>query len=329
MERLLDVEDLNVAFNTERGRIEVVQDVSFSLDAGETLAIVGESGSGKSVSALAIMRLLGKAEVRAKTLRFSGRDLLSASEAELRAMRGRQVAMIFQDPMTSLNPVLTVGRQLTEMFELHMGVRGGAARAAAADLLALVGVPSARDRLNDYPHHFSGGMRQRVMIAMAVACRPKLLIADEPTTALDVTIQAQILDIIAGIQREFGMAIIMITHDLGVVAGIAERMVVMYAGRVVEQGATEDVFAEPRMPYTRGLLGSVPRFDLDDAEMIPIAGTPPDPARRPPGCCFSPRCPLVFERCLVEQPVLSELAGRRSAACHLAAAEPVLVGEPS
>ena len=234
--------------------------------------------------------------------------------------------MIFQDPMTSLNPVLTVGRQLTEMFELHMGLSGAAARKEAANLLGLVGVPSPEARLNDYPHHFSGGMRQRVMIAMAVACRPKLLIADEPTTALDVTIQAQILDIIAGLQREFGMAIIMITHDLGVVAGIADRMAVMYSGRVVEEGRTEDVFADPRMPYTRGLLGSVPRFDLDDAEMIPIPGSPPDPARRPAGCCFSPRCALAFDRCGREQPALMETGDGRRAACFLAVPESVLAG---
>ncbi|WP_172122010.1 ABC transporter ATP-binding protein [Devosia sp. 919] len=329
MGALLEVENLNVSFPTERGVIDVVQGVSFRLSPGETLAIVGESGSGKSVSALALMRLLGKARVSADTMRFAGTDLLSATEAQLRAIRGKEIAMIFQDPMTSLNPVLTVGRQLTEMFELHMGLSAGAARKEAINLLKLVGVPSPQERLNAYPHHFSGGMRQRVMIAMAVACRPKLLIADEPTTALDVTIQAQILDIIAGLQRDFGMAIIMITHDLGVVAGIADRMAVMYSGRVVEHGLTENVFADPRMPYTRGLLGSVPRFDLDDAEMIPIPGTPPDPAKRPPGCCFSPRCSVMFDRCLREQPALFVTGVDRGAACFLAAPAAAYEGVPS
>jgi len=322
---LLDVRNLSVSFKTERGPVPAVENVSFTLDAGETLAIVGESGSGKSVSALAVMGLLNPKSISADTLRFGTRDLLTLSDAEMRKIRGKEIAMIFQDPMTSLNPVLTVGRQLSEMFELHMGLSGAAARNAAIDLLALVGVPSPAQRVNDYPHHFSGGMRQRVMIAMAVACRPKILIADEPTTALDVTIQAQILELIAGLQREFGMAIIMITHDLGVVAGIADRMVVMYSGRVVEEGTTEAVFADPKMPYTKGLLGSVPRFDLDDAPLLPIRGTPPDPMHRPAGCCFSPRCDFVFDRCLTAQPALLGVGTDRRAACFRA--HPVAMAE--
>lgn len=315
---LLDVHDLSVSFPSERGLVRAVENVTFSLDAGETLAIVGESGSGKSVSSLAVMGLLGKAEVKAQTMRFGDKNLLTLSDAEMRKVRGREIAMIFQDPMTSLNPVLSVGRQLSEMFELHMGLSGAAARKEVINLLSLVGVPSPAERLNDYPHHFSGGMRQRVMIAMAVACRPKILIADEPTTALDVTIQAQILDLIKGLQREFGMAIIMITHDLGVVAGMADRMIVMYSGRVVEEGRTDAVFASPQMPYTQGLLGSVPRFDLEDAPLTPIRGTPPDPMHRPDGCCFSPRCDFAFSRCLAEQPPLAQVGSARRAACFLA-----------
>ena len=318
MTPLLEVRNLGVSFDTERGVVKAVENVSLRLDAGETLAIVGESGSGKSVSALAILGLLGRRSVKAEAIRFGNADLLSLTDAQMRSIRGREISMIFQDPMTSLNPVLTIGRQLTEVFELHMGLTAAAARKEAINLLTLVGVPSPADRLSDYPHHFSGGMRQRVMIAMAVACRPKILIADEPTTALDVTIQAQILELISGLQREFGMAIIIITHDLGVVAGIADRMMVMYSGRVVEEGPTAEVFAEPKMPYTRGLLGSVPRFDLDGAPLLPIRGTPPDPMHRPAGCCFSPRCGMAFERCAGEQPLLHDLGSGRRAACFLA-----------
>jgi len=317
MAPILSVRNLCVTFTSDRGVVPAVDGVSFDLDAGETLAIVGESGSGKSVSALAVMGLLARKTVKADAITFEGRDLLSASDAQMRAIRGKEIAMIFQDPMTSLNPVLTVGRQLSEMFELHMGLSGSAARKGSIELLRLVGVPSPEQRLNDYPHHFSGGMRQRVMIAMAVACRPKILIADEPTTALDVTIQAQILELMGKLQREFGMAVIIITHDLGVVAGLADRMVVMYSGRVVEEGPTDAVFASPKMPYTQGLLASVPRFDIDDAPLLPIRGTPPDPAHRPPGCCFSPRCDFAFQRCLSQSPPLYGVTATRQAACFL------------
>ncbi len=312
---LLEIEGLNVTFASDDGPVAAVEDVSLTLNPGETLAIVGESGSGKSVTALAAMGLVGRAALQARRLDFDGRSLLGLSDADWRRIRGREIGMIFQDPMTSLNPVLTIGRQLTEVFELHMGLSGTAARAGAIELLELVGVSSPASRLGQYPHQFSGGMRQRVMIAMAVACRPKLLIADEPTTALDVTIQAQILEIIADLQKTLGMAIIMITHDLGVVAGIADRVAVMYSGRVVEEGPTEAVFDAPRMPYTRGLLASVPRFDAVQTELIAIPGQPPDPTRRPPGCAFAPRCGLMRPDCNVARPALHAVGPGHRAAC--------------
>jgi ABC-type dipeptide/oligopeptide/nickel transport system ATPase component len=260
-ETLLTVEDLKVRFSTDNGLVTVVDGVTLQLSAGETLAVVGESGSGKSMTMLAVMGLIPKGIVEAKAIHAVGRNILNASDKDMRKIRGREIGMIFQDPMTSLNPVLTVGRQLTEMFEVHLGVSGSAARTGAVDLMKLVGVPSAETRMRDYPHQFSGGMRQRVMIAMAVACKPKILIADEPTTALDVTIQAQILDIIADLKRDFGMSMIIITHDLGVVAGIADRMMVMRHGKVVEEGGVDEVFDNPRTDYTRQLLDAVPRFD--------------------------------------------------------------------
>lgn len=315
MAPLLDIEALSVSFRSDTGPISAVEDVSLTLSPGETLAIVGESGSGKSVTALAIMGLLGRGTMQADKLDFNGRSLLGMPPAELNRVRGREIGMIFQDPMTSLNPVLTVGRQLTEMFELHMGQTGAQARKGAIDLLERVGVPSAEQRLSQYPHHFSGGMRQRVMIAMTMACRPKILIADEPTTALDVTIQAQILELIADLQKSFGMAIIMITHDLGVVAGIADRLAVMYSGRIVEEGPTDQVFAHPRMPYTQGLLASVPRFDAPQAELAAIPGQPPDPTRRPQGCAFAPRCALALPACDDAPPALKALGAGQSAAC--------------
>lgn len=315
MADLLQIEGLTVTFPSEDGPVPAVEDVSLTLSPGETLAIVGESGSGKSVTALAMMGLLGRATMQARRLDFDGRSLIGLTDSDWRHIRGREIGMIFQDPMTSLNPVLTIGRQLTEVFELHMRLSGKQARDGAVELLERVGVPSAASRLDQYPHHFSGGMRQRVMIAMAVACRPKILIADEPTTALDVTIQAQILEIIADLQKSFGMAIVMITHDLGVVAGIADRVAVMYSGRVVEEGPTDQVFAAPRMPYTRGLLASVPRFDAADTELVAIPGQPPDPMHRPPGCAFGPRCALATEACTREQPRLVRVGDGHHAAC--------------
>ena len=318
MSALLAVRDLVIEFATEGGALRAVDGVSFSLAPGETLAIVGESGSGKSVSALSILGLLPKGALRGGEILFDGRDIARADEKTLRAIRGREIGMIFQDPMTSLNPVLTIGRQLTEMFELHQGLSPAASREAAAEALAVVGVPSPRERLRAYPHQFSGGMRQRVMIAMAVACRPKLLIADEPTTALDVTIQAQILELVRQIQKDLGMGMILISHDLGAVAGVADRIAVMYAGRIVESGPIDPVFAKPAMPYTQGLLASVPRFDRADALPQSIPGAPPDPMYKPIGCAFAPRCAQAFDPCRASAPILEPAgAAGHLAACHL------------
>ena len=318
---LLEVAGLRVEIATERGVVRAVRDVSFDLTAGETLAIVGESGSGKSVTALSLLGLMrGKSmKVTAGRLAFGGRDLLVQREAAMRRIRGGEIGMIFQDPMTSLNPVLTVGRQLSETAETHLGMGRAAARRHAAELLDLVGIPSASARLDDYPHQFSGGMRQRVMIAMAISCRPKLLIADEPTTALDVTIQAQILELLARLQAEFAMAVILVTHDLGVVARVADRMLVMYAGRVVEIGSAEQVFEAPQMPYTRGLLASVPRLDVaEDRPIAPIPGNPPSAMRRVPGCSFAPRCPHAEAACREGLPPLARCGPGHHAACLFA-----------
>jgi oligopeptide/dipeptide ABC transporter ATP-binding protein len=318
---LLSVKDLSVEFPTERGRVRAVDGVSFEVAPGETLAIVGESGSGKSVTALAVMGLVSGGAVRAAEINFDGQNLTALDERARRALRGKEIGMIFQDPMTSLNPVLTIGRQISEMFELHQSLGVGAARDAAVEALAMVGMPTPERQLGAYPHQFSGGMRQRAMIAMAVACRPKLLIADEPTTALDVTIQAQILDVIGRIQHELGMAMILISHDLGVVAGVADQIAVMYAGRLVETGPIDAVFADPQMPYTRGLLASVPRFDRADALPASIPGAPPDPRDRSPGCAFAPRCAEAIAPCRASAPDLVRVgAGGHQSACHLAIA---------
>jgi oligopeptide transport system ATP-binding protein len=319
MTTILEVAGLSVRFASQGQSVHAVEDVSFTLARGETLGLVGESGSGKSVTALALMRLVPTppGRIAAGTIRFQGQDLLALSGPEIRKVRGREIAMIFQDPMTSLNPVLTIGRQLTEVLEIHLGLDRAAARARAVELLTMVGIPAAERRLDDYPHRFSGGMRQRVMIAMAVACRPKLLIADEPTTALDVTIQAQILEIIRSLQRELGMAVIIITHDLGVVAGMADRVCVMYGGRIVEEGPTNAVFADPRMPYTVGLLGSIPRLDRpDERRLTPIRGAPPESVGAARSCRFAPRCDHVQERCRVAVPELRAVAPGHRAACH-------------
>ncbi|MCA3264006.1 MAG: ABC transporter ATP-binding protein [Telmatospirillum sp.] len=325
MSAILEVSGLTVRFASQGQTVHAVEDVSFSLEAGQTLGIVGESGSGKSVTALALMRLVPSPPGRivSGSVRFAGRDLLALNPAQLRKIRGREIAMIFQDPMSSLNPVLTVGRQLTEVMETHLGLDARQARTQAIELMKLVGIPSPERRLDEYPHRFSGGMRQRVMIAMAVACRPKLLIADEPTTALDVTIQAQILEIIRNLQRELGMAVIMITHDLGVVAGMADRICVMYGGRVVEAGSARDVFAAPRMPYTAGLLGSVPRLDRpSERRLVPITGTPPDSVGAATSCRFAPRCGLATDLCRSSVPALRTVAPDHLSACHF---DPVLV----
>jgi oligopeptide/dipeptide ABC transporter ATP-binding protein len=316
-EPLLTVEDLEVRFWTRRGTVHAVNGISFDVAAGETLGIVGESGCGKSVTSLALLGILPRAgRVTSGTAMFGGRDLLRLSDRELRGIRGREVAMIFQDPMTSLNPVLTIGRQIREALETHFGMRRREANKRATELLDRVGIPSAGARLRDYPHQFSGGMRQRAMIAMALACRPKLLIADEPTTALDVTIQAQILDILRELVREEGTALIMITHDLGVVAGMCERVNVMYAGMFMETGTAEQLFATPRHPYTLGLLESIPRLDASRREQLkPIPGAPRDMLNAPSACPFQPRCRFEVEQSRQEVPPLVEVEPGHRVAC--------------
>ena len=305
----LAVDDLTVRIATRRGTAHVVNGVSWSVAAGETLAIVGESGSGKSVSVLSLLGLVPRPPATVTgTATFDGQDLIALPEEALQKVRGPGIGMVFQDPMTSLNPVLTVGRQLTEGMQVHLGLDRGRAEDRAVELLDLVGIPSPRERLRAYPHHLSGGMRQPVMIAIALSCDPAVLVADEATTALDVTIQAQIVELIADLQRDLGMAVVWITHDLGVVAGIADRVAVMYAGRVVEEAPVDDLFANPRHPYTRGLLASLPvlgegRGRRTDLAVIP--GLPPDPVHLPPGCAFYPRCPVRGDaRCADEVPPL-------------------------
>jgi oligopeptide transport system ATP-binding protein len=316
---LLVVKNLETQFKTQDGIVKAVNNVSFHVDRGETLGIVGESGSGKSVTSLSIMRLIPNPPGRivGGQIIFDGENLLDYTEEEMRHIRGNRIAMIFQDPMTSLNPVLTIGRQITESLELHMKLTPKEARNRAVELLQMVGIPGAARRLDDYPHQFSGGMRQRVMIAMALSCNPELLIADEPTTALDVTIQAQILELIQRLQHELGTAVIIITHDLGVVAGMADRVIVMYAGRVVEEGSTEEIFARPRMPYTIGLLRSIPRLDEAEGRILtPIRGLPPDLINLPQICPFSPRCDYFIPgACDQQVPPLREVVPGHKAAC--------------
>jgi oligopeptide transport system ATP-binding protein len=306
---LLRVRDLAITFGSGDRTVHAVNGISYDLPAGDTLGVVGESGCGKSVSSLALLRLLPKpaARITSGEILFDGEDILALPDEEVRQLRGNRMAMIFQDPMTSLNPVLSVERQLTEILETHRKLKHRLAIDRAVELLELVGIPGARRRINDYPHQFSGGMRQRVMIAMALACDPSLLIADEPTTALDVTIQAQILDLMRSTVTESGAALILITHDLGVVAGMARTINVMYAGHIVERATTEELYGRPRHPYTVGLLQSIPRLDAEGSgELIPIQGQPPDLSRRIPGCPFAARCFNVQERCHVEMPPLAQ-----------------------
>ncbi|PWU24643.1 MAG: peptide ABC transporter ATP-binding protein [Candidatus Rokuibacteriota bacterium] len=316
-EPILAVDDLRVEFWTERGTIYAVNGISFALDRGETLGIVGESGCGKSVTALSLLGILPRtARVPSGSAKFEGRDLLGLSDRELRRIRGREIAMIFQDPMTSLNPVLTVGRQIREPLQTHFGLDRKQAGNRAVELLEQVGIPGARQRLGDYPHQFSGGMRQRAMIAMALAGEPKLLIADEPTTALDVTIQAQILDVLRRLVSERDMALILITHDLGVVAGMCERVNVMYAGMFMETGGAEQLFAQPRHPYTLGLLQSVPRLDAARrAQLRPIEGAPRNMLQAPTACPFAPRCRYEVEQSRLEVPQLQRVETGHLVAC--------------
>jgi len=319
-ELLLDVQGLETQFNTPDGIVYAVNGVSFSLKEGETLAVVGESGCGKSVTMLSVLRLIPSppGKISAGKAIFRGEDLLRMSDDDIRGIRGAQIAMIFQDPMTSLNPVLTIGRQLEEPLALHMGMNKQQARERAAELLGMVGIPRAKDRLGDYPHQFSGGMRQRVMIAMALACNPQILIADEPTTALDVTIQAQIVELVKRLRDEIGMAIIWITHDLGIVAGLAKRVFVMYGGYIIEESPVDELYINPQHPYTLGLLGSLPR--LDDFEyhrLVSIEGQPPVLYKKPTSCPFAPRCKYVVERCLNENPMLEKVAPDHRVACWI------------
>lgn len=316
-EPLLEVKDLKTVFPTRDGVVKAVDGVSFRLDPGETLGIVGESGSGKSVTALSVMRLLQRpGKVIGGQVMFKGRDLTKVSEGEMQEIRGQEIAMIFQDPMTSMNPVFRTGWQVAEPVRLHQSLDKTRAMGVAVSMLGKVGIPSPESRARDYPHQFSGGMRQRAMIAMGLTTMPKVLIADEPTTALDVTIQAQILELLRNVNREFGTATILITHNLGVVAGMCERVMVMYAGRIVESGPTVDVFAHPKHPYTWSLLRSIPRLDAERHEPLkPIEGLPPDLMALPPGCAFHPRCSFKVERCSRDIPALNRVGETQLAAC--------------
>ncbi|MFE7124109.1 ABC transporter ATP-binding protein [Streptomyces sp. NPDC057617] len=315
---LLEVRDLSVEFRTRDGIARAVNGVGFGVDAGETLAVLGESGSGKSVTAQAVMGILDTppARISGGQVLFRGRDLLTLPEERRRGIRGAEMAMIFQDALSSLNPVLSVGAQLGEMFIVHRGMSRKRARARAVELMERVGIPAAKERAGDYPHQFSGGMRQRVMIAMALALEPALIIADEPTTALDVTVQAQIMDLLAELRRELDTALILITHDLGVVADAADRIAVMYAGRIVETAPVHALYKAPAHPYTRGLLDSVPRLDRKGRELYAIRGLPPNLLRIPPGCAFHPRCPIARDICRTDEPPLFEAGEGRRSACH-------------
>jgi len=313
---LLEVEKLQTHFRTEYGVSRAVNGVTFKVEAGETLAIVGESGCGKSVTAMSILRLIPQPPGKsAGAIRFQGRDLLTLPEPDMRKIRGNDISMIFQEPMTSLNPVLTIGRQIAETLMLHQKLDKDAATARAVEMLHLANIPEPERRVTQYPHELSGGMRQRVMIAMALACDPKLLIADEPTTALDVTVQAQMLELFKSLTAEFGTALVLITHDLGVVAGLADKVMVMYGGGCVEHAAVDDLFYDPRHPYTLGLLHSTPNVGHRAKRLNPIEGVPPNLEHLPKGCIFHPRCAFRFDRCTAERPPLEEIEGGRAKAC--------------
>ena len=318
MATLLQVRDLRTHFFTMDGVVKAVDGVSYDLEEGETLALVGESGCGKSVSALSVMRLIPDppGKIISGEILLDGEDILKVGMEDMRQIRGAKIAMVFQEPMTSLNPVLSIERQLTETLELHMGMSKRESRRESVNLLTRVGIPDPETRIKQYPHQFSGGMRQRVMIAMALSCNPKLIIADEPTTALDVTIQAQILDLMKALTSEFGVALIIITHNLGVVARYADRVNIMYAGKVIERGDAREIYANPRHPYTVGLLRSVPRLDLPrKARLDPIEGQPPDLINLPPGCAFRERCRWAVDKCATDLPELMDTGGGHLSAC--------------
>ncbi len=322
-EPLLEVRNLRTWFASERGVFRAVDGISFDVPRGRTVGLVGESGCGKSVTSLSLMGLVPSppGQVSADAIRFEGQDLMSLSPQARRLLRGGRMSMVFQEPMTSLNPVHTIGRQITEAIRAHTDLSPKAARDRAIEVLDLVRIPSAAQRIDDFPHHLSGGMRQRVMIAMALACEPALLIADEPTTALDVTIQAQILELLRDLQQRLGMAILIITHDLGVIAELAQDVIVMYAGQIVESAPVDALFADPQHPYTIGLLGSIPRLDVERQRLATIEGTVPSPARQPPGCRFAPRCPFAEARCSVEVPELRPMGTDHRVACWRAPVE--------
>lgn len=320
MNPILSVSDLNVSFHTYAGELNALRGVSFSLNKGETLAIVGESGSGKSVTAKSIMKLLPRqnSTINKGEVNYKGKNLLSISKNEMRRIRGSEISMVFQDPMTSLNPTMSIGKQIMEGLREHQRMTKKEARARAKELLDLVGIPNGEERLKEYPHQFSGGMRQRVVIAMALACNPKILIADEPTTALDVTIQAQILDLMKNLQEKLDTSIILITHDLGVVANMADRVAVMYAGEIIEMGTVDEIFYEPKHPYTWGLLSSMPKLNADRSErLVPIAGSPPDVSQLKGGCPFVTRCPNAMKVCHDYNPIKTEISESHTASCWL------------
>ncbi|MBX9976115.1 ABC transporter ATP-binding protein [Cytobacillus firmus] len=319
MEKVLEVKDLHVTFTTYGGEVQAVRGVTFDLYKGETLAIVGESGCGKSVTSQSIMRLIPSppGRIAAGAVLFKGKDLTKLKESEMRDIRGADISMIFQDPMTALNPTITIGEQIIEGIMQHETISRQDARKKALEMLNLVGIPNPSERLKHYPHQFSGGMRQRIVIAMALVCEPEVLIADEPTTALDVTIQAQILDLFKDIQKKTGVSIIIITHDLGVVAQVADRIAVMYAGKIVEAGERREIFYNPQHPYTKGLLNSVPRLDLDGADLVPIGGSPPDLFAPPAGCPFAARCGFAMEVCDRVYPYKTHLSRDHHVDCWL------------
>jgi peptide/nickel transport system ATP-binding protein len=316
---LLELKNLKTYFRRKKAMIPAVDGVDLVINKGETVALVGESGSGKSITSLSIMRLIPSppGEIVDGQINFEGRDLVKATEDEMCKIRGNDISMIFQEPMTSLNPVLTIGEQITEVLTYHQHLNHAMAKKKAIEMLELVGFSRAKEIVNEYPHRLSGGMRQRVMIAMAMSCNPKLLIADEPTTALDVTIQAQILDLMKGLSKKFETSILIITHDLGVVSEVADRVVVMYAGQVVEEAIVEDLFENPLHPYTNGLMGSIPSIDQDHSRLTSIEGNVPSPENLPQGCRFAPRCPHAFDRCFGEMPELVRKQGNRSVRCFL------------